>query len=94
VKLNTRTENQKDCLPFGMNLEEREWKDITGMGKKRDFKLLGMSQEKWNKKSIFKKERKRIVRSNYRNTNDHVDVPLILSQKKGSFSPDAMEIIW
>ena len=59
LKLITRMENQKDCLPFGMNLVERVWKDITGMGKKRDFKLLGMSQEK----------RKRIFRSNYRNTN-------------------------
>ena len=63
--------NQKDCLPFGMNLVEREWRDITRMGKKRGFKLAGMSQEKRNKKSIFKKERKRIFRSNYINTNHH-----------------------
>ena len=61
VKLSTRMENQKDCLPFGMNLVEREWRGITRMGKKRGFKLVGMSQEKRNKKSIFKKERKQIL---------------------------------
>ena len=50
-----------------------------------------MSQEKRNKKYIFKKESKQIFRSNYINTNHHVDAPLILSQKKCSFYPDTIK---
>jgi integrase len=60
-------------------------------GKKEGLQTGWYESGEKEQKSIFKKDRKRIFRSNYRNTNHHLDAPLILSQKKYSFFPNTMQ---